>query len=125
MFEDLGVRLRDLRLVVVKSTEHFRADFAALTSQIIRVDSGGALRFDFASMPYTKRSGCFFPRVADPLQTLTRESCAQYDAREPAKDGRLALKRAGACGLAAGFPRLRTRRFPRLGTTRFPEFRTT
>lgn len=67
LFEGLGIRLEKLRAVVVKSTQHFQADFEPLIGAVIHVDSPGLLRTDFENIPFRRRSLEFWPRVADPF----------------------------------------------------------
>ena len=62
VFEDHGIRLSTKRVVVVKSIEHFYTAFAPISSEIIYVTTPGALRPDFESIPYTKRSLDYWPR---------------------------------------------------------------
>jgi microcystin degradation protein MlrC len=71
-FTGLGISLADKHLVTVKSIEHFRAQFAPYKQTILRVMSAGALDMNFAALPYTKRSGNYWPRVADPLGLARR-----------------------------------------------------
>ncbi|MDZ3833610.1 MAG: M81 family metallopeptidase [Sphingopyxis sp.] len=67
-FTGMGIELANKRVVAVKSSEHFRADFQAVADHIIPVATPGALQMDFAALPYRrKRDLGFFPRVADPL----------------------------------------------------------
>jgi microcystin degradation protein MlrC len=66
-FSALGLDLAQRRIVVVKSTQHFLADFAALASAVFYVSTPGAIEPDFARIPYRKRSLDFWPRMADPL----------------------------------------------------------
>jgi len=65
-FTGMGLRLADKDLVVVKSTQHFHAEFAPLARQVLYVSSPGAMDFDFAAIPYRARSLDYWPRVADP-----------------------------------------------------------
>jgi microcystin degradation protein MlrC len=65
-FTGLGIPLEDRRLIVVKSSNHYQAGFRADADHLWHVTSPGALRLDFAQMPYTKRDPDFFPREADP-----------------------------------------------------------
>lgn len=67
IFTNLGIDLRDKRVVVVKSTNHFVSRFAPIAAHIIRVATPGALTLDFAHIEYTKRSLDYFPRIADPM----------------------------------------------------------
>lgn len=68
----LGIDLAGKRLIAVKSANHFRANFAPLANSVITVATPGALRMDFAALPYAKkRDLAFHPRVADPLAAGT------------------------------------------------------
>ena len=63
----LGLDPRAPRIIVVKSTQHFHAGFAPIASEILYASSPGALSKDFATFPYTKRSGPYWPRDDDPF----------------------------------------------------------
>jgi microcystin degradation protein MlrC len=63
----LGLDLGALKLVVVKSTQHFHAGFAPIAKAILYAVTPGAMRSDFASIPYTKLETPYWPRVADPF----------------------------------------------------------
>jgi microcystin degradation protein MlrC len=67
-FTGLGCMLTDKRIVVVKSTQHFYAGFAPL-GPVRYVAAGGAIGPDFASIPFTRRTRPYWPRVADPFAT--------------------------------------------------------
>jgi len=67
VFTGLGLPLSERRIAVVKSTQHFHAEFAPLAKAVFYVSTPGAIQRDFAAIPYTKRDGNFWPRVADPL----------------------------------------------------------
>jgi microcystin degradation protein MlrC len=66
-FGNLGLDVRRRQLVVVKSTQHFHAAFAPIARSVLYVTTPGAIPPDFAGIPYTKRRGPFWPRVADPF----------------------------------------------------------
>jgi microcystin degradation protein MlrC len=66
-FTGLGLSIEERRIVAVKSTQHFHAAFASLAEAVLYVSTPGAIAPDFAAIPYTKRDGNFWPRVADPL----------------------------------------------------------
>lgn len=51
-FTQLGIDLQGKRLVVVKSSRHFRARFDAIASATIICDAPGALGSDLARLPY-------------------------------------------------------------------------
>lgn len=51
-FTELGIDLSAKRLVVVKSTRHFRACFDAIAARTILCDAPGALHSELARLPY-------------------------------------------------------------------------
>lgn len=67
-FTGLGIDLPSKRIIVVKSSWHFQANFAPIADELIPVATPGAIQMDFAAIDYRKkRDQAFFPRVADPL----------------------------------------------------------
>ncbi len=66
VFTGLGIDLARKRLIVVKSTQHFHAQFAPLARDILYVTTPGAISMDFAALPYRVRELDYWPRVADP-----------------------------------------------------------
>jgi microcystin degradation protein MlrC len=66
----LGVTLEDKRLIVVKSSTHYEAGFRSLADHLWHVRTPGAMTLDLAALPYTKRDGDYFPRIADPWAKL-------------------------------------------------------
>lgn len=67
-FTGLGIDLGSKRVIAVKSSWHFQANFAPIADELIPVATPGALQMDFAAIDYRKkRDQAFFPRVADPL----------------------------------------------------------
>ena len=69
-FTGLGLTLADKRIVVVKSTQHFYAGFAPLAGVIRYVTAPGAIPPSFDTIPFTKRTRPFWPRVADPFERV-------------------------------------------------------
>ena len=65
-FTGLGLDLGARKLVIVKSTQHFHAGFAPIATEILYVGAPGAIRPDFAAIPYTKLNKPYWPRVEDP-----------------------------------------------------------
>ena len=63
----LGLDLSTCKLVVVKSTQHFHAGFAPIAKAILYAAPPGALRSDFANIPYTKLKTPYWPRLANPF----------------------------------------------------------
>ena len=67
-FTGLGVDLARKRIVVVKSSNHYRNHFAALTPHLVNVATPGAIQMDFAAIEYRRRRPePYFPKDADPL----------------------------------------------------------
>lgn len=67
LFTELGLDLRQQRLVVVKSSNHFEAGFRSLAARIMHVDGPGAVTANMARIPFKHRSLEYWPRVADPF----------------------------------------------------------
>lgn len=65
-FTALGLDPTTLRSVVVKSTNHFRAGFDPIASDVVYVDAPGAIRSDFAAIPYQRFKAPYWPKVEDP-----------------------------------------------------------
>jgi microcystin degradation protein MlrC len=51
-FTELGVDPASKRLVVVKSTQHFRSGFDAMAAAVVYADSPGSLQANLAGLPY-------------------------------------------------------------------------
>lgn len=66
-FTQLGIDLDACRVVVVKSTQHFHAGFAPIAAEVLYITGPGAIAPDFAAIPYTRREGPYWPKVADPF----------------------------------------------------------
>lgn len=67
-FTGLGIDLTSKRIIAVKSSWHFQANFAPIADELIPVATPGAIQMDFAAIDYRKkRDQAFFPRVPDPL----------------------------------------------------------
>ena len=74
-FTGLGIDLNRKRLIAVKSSQHFRANFAPVADHVILAATPGALQMDFATLPYRKKADlAFFPRNRDPLGALPADS---------------------------------------------------
>ena len=63
LFTGLGIDLGSRRGIVVKSSQHFHAAYAPLSSEVLYVQSPGLLNTDFAHIPYRHRSLDYWPRV--------------------------------------------------------------
>ncbi len=66
LFETAGIDPRERRIVVVKSTNHFRNAFAPIASKIIYVDSGAPYPSDPRKTLYRKLSRPIWPIVDNP-----------------------------------------------------------
>lgn len=66
-FTDLGIDLARMRAIIVKSSQHFYVGFEPVAAEIKHVATPGAIPPDFASIPYTKRSLHYWPKVEDPF----------------------------------------------------------
>jgi microcystin degradation protein MlrC len=65
-FTALGLDPSTLRSVVVKSTNHFRAGFDPIAADVVYVDTPGAIRSDFAAIPYQRFKASYWPKTANP-----------------------------------------------------------
>jgi microcystin degradation protein MlrC len=65
-FTGLGLDPTSLKALVVKSTNHFRAGFDPIATEVIYVDTPGAIRSDFANIPYQRFKSPYWPKVEDP-----------------------------------------------------------
>jgi microcystin degradation protein MlrC len=63
----LGLDVAARKLVIVKSTQHFHAGFAPIARAVLYAAPPGALRSDFAAIPYTKLKTPYWPRSTDPF----------------------------------------------------------
>jgi microcystin degradation protein MlrC len=66
-FTNVGVDPAAKKVVVVKSMQHFHAEYAPVASEILYVAVPGAVAPDFLRMPYVKASRAQWPFVADPF----------------------------------------------------------
>jgi microcystin degradation protein MlrC len=66
MFANLGIDLAKKRMVVVKSTNHFFAEFGPIAEEVLYVDAPGAIPRDFTKIPYTRIQRPIWPFDADP-----------------------------------------------------------
>ena len=78
-FTGLGIELSSKRLVVVKSSSHYEAGFAAVAKQMWSVSTPGALQLDFEHLTYTQRDGDFFPRIDDPWAVRGEPAAQLFD----------------------------------------------
>ncbi|MES0864246.1 M81 family metallopeptidase [Ruegeria sp. SCPT10] len=66
VFERLGCKLADRKIVVVKSSNHFYAGFVPVAEEIIHCATPGTLTPDATTVPYTRRTGAWWPKDEDP-----------------------------------------------------------
>ncbi|MFZ1816230.1 MAG: M81 family metallopeptidase [Rhizobiaceae bacterium] len=66
-FTDLGIDLSLVKAVVVKSSQHFYAGFAPVSSEVIHISGPGAITPDFTIIPYTKRDDNYWPKTENPF----------------------------------------------------------
>ena len=67
LFEVVGIRAREKKILVVKSTNHFHAAFAPIAKEIVYVESDGPLPRTYGRIPYTRITRPLWPMVEDPL----------------------------------------------------------
>ena len=67
-FECLGLDLSTLKIVVVKSSQHFYDGFAPIASEVIHLATPGAIPPDYSIIPYTKRDDNFWPKTENPFK---------------------------------------------------------
>jgi microcystin degradation protein MlrC len=67
VFTNVGTDPRQRKIVVVKSSHHFHAAYAPIASEVLYLDSPGALLTDFRCIPYRNIQGARWPLVADPF----------------------------------------------------------
>ncbi|HWD67208.1 MAG TPA: M81 family metallopeptidase [Caulobacteraceae bacterium] len=80
-FTGLGVPLENRRLIIVKSSNHYRAGFDGIADQLWHVASPGAISLDFSTVPYTQMTGPMFPLVEDPWAENGRPRARVFEAR--------------------------------------------
>jgi microcystin degradation protein MlrC len=66
-FEQFGIDVKAKAIIVVKSTQHFHAGFAPMAGGILYVQAPGAMRSDYADIPFQKVRMPYWPRVQDPF----------------------------------------------------------
>lgn len=67
-FENLGITLTDKQIIVVKSTQHFHAEFAPIAKKVLYMGTPGSTSQAFAEMSFTKRDNHFWPREDHPWE---------------------------------------------------------
>ncbi len=66
-FTKLGVDLSKMKVVVVKSMQHFHAAYAPIASEVLYVAAPGALVPDWSLLPYQKANKHQWPLVENPF----------------------------------------------------------
>lgn len=66
-FKNLGIDLRQMKYVVVKSSQHFYDGFAPIAEDIIHLGTPGAITPDFTIIPFTRRDGNYWPKTENPF----------------------------------------------------------
>ena len=66
-FTALGIDLSTMRVMVVKSTQHFYERFHSLATKVFYCETPGTLTLDFASLPYTRLQRPIWPLDADSM----------------------------------------------------------
>ena len=66
-FSHIGIDPAAKKALVVKSSNHFRATFEAISTDIAYVSTPGAIDFDFARLPYRHFNRSYYPAVTDPF----------------------------------------------------------
>ena len=72
MFANLGIDLATKRIVVVKSTNHFHAEFGPLAREVLYCDAPGAIPSNYLKIPYTRIQRPIWPLDADPWTAAGR-----------------------------------------------------
>lgn len=65
-FENIGITLKDKQMVVVKSSQHFHAEFAPIAKKVLYIGTPGSTSQAFADIPFVKRSLDYWPKVENP-----------------------------------------------------------
>jgi microcystin degradation protein MlrC len=66
-FTDLGIDPRKRRILVVKSYQHFYAAYAPIAARILYISTPGAVKPDFAAIPYQRMDTYKWPFVENPF----------------------------------------------------------
>ena len=62
-FTQHGLDLAMMKITVVKSSNHFYADFAPIAAEVIHMATLGAVPPDFTIIPYQKRDNNYWPKT--------------------------------------------------------------
>lgn len=67
IFAQAGLDLTKMRIVVVKSSQHFYDGFAPIAAEVIHMATPGAITPDFTIIPYTRRDANYWPKTPNPF----------------------------------------------------------
>ncbi len=67
LFTDLGIDPSRQRAIVVKSAHHYRAAFGPIASEMISVNTPGALHQDLTALEFAHADLDRYPWIEDPL----------------------------------------------------------
>jgi microcystin degradation protein MlrC len=84
VFTGLGVPMDDRRLVIVKSSNHYRAGFEPISDNLWHVASPGCMSLDFPALPYTKLAAPIYPMHDDPWAETGAPRAQLFPARRKA-----------------------------------------
>ena len=70
-FTGLGIDFAAKKLVIVKSTQHFQADFTPRAKAVFHIAAPGAVTPAFAEIDYRHRDLNYWPRVSNPFVTAS------------------------------------------------------
>jgi len=82
-FEQLGIRLAQKRLVVVKSLFHFYSGFSPIAREVIFCATPGAVNPRTETIGFTRRDLNYWPRVTDPFANVTDGIAIKTEKRVP------------------------------------------
>ncbi|MBC7940946.1 MAG: M81 family metallopeptidase [Chitinophagaceae bacterium] len=69
IFADLGIELKNCRVILVKSAQHFKAHFSAIAPHSITLDSPGVCVADVTKLPFKRLPRPLWPWDEDPWKT--------------------------------------------------------
>ncbi|WP_456659734.1 MlrC C-terminal domain-containing protein [Bradyrhizobium sp. JR3.5] len=61
LFRNVGIEPLAKRIVVLKSTNHFMAEYGPIAKKVIYIDNDGPLSCDFRKIPYTRVNRPIWP----------------------------------------------------------------
>ena len=67
VFTELGLDISTLKVMVAKSSNHFYAGFAPVSTEVIHMCGPGAITPDMTIIPFTKHDGNYWPKVENPF----------------------------------------------------------